>query len=76
MIHYDFDALLPDEISDETAYHMDALLQTFATAFESCFYDKIKNHFNKLEKLKEDIWLSQHGHGNTALDDHDDDPPF
>ena len=76
MIHYDFDALFPDEISDETAYHMDALLQTFATAFENCFYDKIKKHFNKLENLKKEIWLSQHEHRNTVSNDNDDDPPF
>ena len=76
MIHYHFDELLPEGLSDETAYHMDELLQTFATAFESCFYDKIKRHFNELEKLKKERWLSQHECRNTASDDNDDDPPF
>ena len=38
--------LLPEELSDESAYHLVTFLTKLATTLESCYFAQMRRHFN------------------------------
>ena len=64
----DIHDLLPEEISDESAYHLVTFLMNLATALESCYFAQIHRHIaDTTEPCSPDDLL---------VDSCDDDYPF
>ena len=46
----DINDMFPEELSDETIYHMVAFFANFAAALESCYFAQMRRHLNSMSK--------------------------
>jgi hypothetical protein len=46
----DINNLLPEELSDETIYHLVTFFMNFAAALESCYFAQMRRHLNSISK--------------------------
>ena len=61
------DDLLPEKMSDESAYHLVTFFMNLALALESCYFAQSHRYVNDTTPCQEDFWI-----GNNV----DDDLPF
>ena len=75
-MHDNLRALLPDDLSDETAHHLVNFFYELALAFESIHLGKIMRHQKSLIELRDELVNQDCTHEQQYEKEELQDPPF